>query len=106
MLYNEDRNVGEFMKKTMKDYLDAMTFDVILDVREQGEYDLGHVEGAKLVPLSTVSTYQGNKDDAIAVYCRSGNRSEIARQTLVNQGYTNVTNIGGVMDQSVQLTNK
>lgn len=92
------------MEKLMKDYLETMSFDVVIDVREKDEYMQGHVKDAILVPLSTINTYQGNKNDAIAVYCRSGNRSKIAKQALENQGYTNVTNIGGVLDQSVQLT--
>ena len=44
-----------------------------------------------------------NKDEKLYVYCRSGNRSAQAAKLLVNQGYTNVYDFGGVIDWSYGL---
>ena len=94
------------MKKTMKDYLETMTFDEIIDVRETEEYQSGHINGALNIPLGNISQCQINKQNHIAVYCRSGARSQRALDILKENGFVNVTNIGGVMDESVQLTNE
>lgn len=73
---------------------------VILDVRTQAEYDQGHIPGAILIPHDTVATAAEDalpdKDQLILVYCRSGNRSKQASQALVDLGYTNVVEFGGI----------
>lgn len=75
---------------------------VLIDVREQSEYDEGHIANSILVPLGTVesdiSNVVDNKDDAIIIYCRSGNRSNQAANLLINLGYTNVYDLGGIID--------
>ena len=94
------------MIKTMKNYLDTMTFDAIIDVREIEEYNQGHLKGAINIPLNTIQECQLDKQKKIAIYCRSGQRSQIATNILKQQGFTNITNIGGVIDGSVPLTNE
>lgn len=80
----------------------ALSGEIILvDVREEYEWDTGHIEGAKNIPLSilsedTLSTDDKNKE--IFVYCRSGARAENAKNFLNGLGYKNVTNLGGVID--------
>ena len=73
---------------------------VILDVRTQAEYDESHIPGAILIPYDTVATAAEDalpdKDQLILVYCRSGNRSKQASQALVDLGYTNVVEFGGI----------
>ena len=73
---------------------------VILDARTQAEYDEGHIPDAILIPHDTVATAAEDalpdKDQLILVYCRSGNRSKQASQTLVDLGYTNVVEFGGI----------
>ena len=56
---------------------------IILDVREQDEYDSGHIPGAVLLPVGTIDEDSAaqvipDKDATILVYCRSGNRSKTA----------------------------
>lgn len=74
----------------------------LVDVRTQAEFDDGHIEGALLLPndqLETLATEQlPDKDAVILVYCRSGNRSAAASELLVELGYTNVYDFGGIMD--------
>lgn len=83
-----------------KELMDTEDDYVILDARTQTEYDEGHIPGAILIPHDTVTTAAENalpdKDQLILVYCRSGNRSKEASQALVDLGYTNVVEFGGI----------
>ena len=74
---------------------------IILDVREQEEYDSGHIPGAVLLPVGTITKDTAaavidDLDTVVLVYCRSGNRSKTASQALVDLGYTNVYEFGGI----------
>lgn len=73
---------------------------VIVDVRQQDEYDAGHIPGAILIPNESIGTKRPeqlpNLDQIILVYCRSGNRSKQAAQKLFDMGYTNVYEFGGI----------
>jgi phage shock protein E len=70
---------------------------VILDVREQSEYDAGHIPGVTLIPMNTVPNRLNEipKDKPVIVTCRSGNRSGQVTDFLRQQGYTNVHNMTG-----------
>lgn len=72
---------------------------IIIDVRTQGEYDAEHIEGAILMPYTEIDKLIEQKDipknAQIALYCRSGRRSGIAKQILEKKGYTNTVNYGG-----------
>ena len=74
---------------------------VILDVREQNEFDVGHIAGAVLLPVGTITAETAsavipNQDSVVLVYCRSGNRSKTASQALAELGYTEVYEFGGI----------
>ena len=78
---------------------------IVLDVRMQQEYDAGHIANAVLLPLplieagdAAVAKALPDKDAEILVYCRSGRRSAIAVNALINMGYTNVLDFGGIND--------
>ena len=75
---------------------------IILDVREQDEFDEGHIPGALLLPYTEIidraEDVLPDKDKLILVYCRSGRRSKIAADSLVSLGYTNVMEFGGIID--------
>jgi phage shock protein E len=70
---------------------------VVLDVREQSEYDAGHIAGVKLIPMGTVANRLNEipKDKPVIVTCHSGNRSGQVTDFLRQQGYTNVHNMTG-----------
>ncbi len=79
---------------------------LIVDVRTPEEFAQGHLDNAINIPLNTVETGFSNiaKDRSIVVYCRSGNRSGMAMQSLVKQGFINVHNGGGLSEmQDAQL---
>ncbi|NNN01813.1 MAG: rhodanese-like domain-containing protein [Acidimicrobiaceae bacterium] len=61
---------------------------LVLDVREPFEYVGGHVPGARLVPLSTLSTAASELPTGRPIYviCQSGNRSRSAAQELARHG--------------------
>lgn len=89
--------ISQNKAKEMMDQQDV----VILDVREQEEYDSGHIKGAVLLPVGTIDAQSaadviGNKDTVVLVYCRSGNRSKTASAALIELGYTNVYEFGGI----------
>ena len=67
---------------------------IILDVREQDEYDSCHIPDAVLLPVGnidedTAAEVIPEKDSTVLVYCRSGNRSKTASSALAELGYTN-----------------
>lgn len=85
-----------------KEIMDTEEGYVILDVREQDEYDAGHISGAILIPYTQIEAKANemlpDKDQLILVYCRSGRRSKIAAEALAELGYTNIKEFGGIID--------
>ena len=75
---------------------------IVVDVRTLEEYTEGHIPNAISVPLETIENEAEaklkNKDDLILVYCRSGRRSREAALKLIENGYTNVIDFGGIKD--------
>ena len=85
-----------------KDRMDSGDDIIILDVRTSEEYETEHIKGAILIPNETISDTQPqllpDLNAEILVYCRSGNRSAQAAQKLIEIGYTNVYDFGGIVD--------
>lgn len=102
-------NVGykTLEQKEAKNNLDENTDILLVDVREIGEYNSGHIEGAELIPLAEVGytfiDMDIEKDQKIYVYCRSGQRSGVAATMLSEMGFTDVYNIGGVLSWPYDL---
>ena len=74
---------------------------IVLDVREQSEYDEKHIPEAVLLPVGTItkdtaSAVIPNLDSVVLVYCRSGNRSQTASSALAELGYSCVYEFGGI----------
>ena len=91
------RQISQEEAKEMMDAGDA----VVLDVREQSEYDEGHIPGAVLLPVGsidedTAAAVIPEKSAMVLVYCRSGNRSKTAAAALAELGYTDVYEFGGI----------
>ena len=94
---NDYQQISQEEAKEMMDTQDV----IILDVREQDEYDSGHIPGAVLLPVGTIDGDTAaaaipEKDSKVLVYCRSGNRSKTASSTLAELGYTNIYEFGGI----------
>ena len=64
---------------------------LVIDVREQNEYDQAHIENSVLVPLSTVSAEKINEinpqNKTILIHCHAGKRSKVAANVILSQGY-------------------
>ena len=85
-----------------KQIMDSKEGYIILDVRTQEEYDQGHIPGAIVISHEKIAEKAEevltDKDQLILVYCRSGRRSKIAAEALVELGYTNIKEFGGIID--------
>lgn len=76
---------------------------VIVDVRRDDEYKAGHIPGALLLTLEKITKESAakvlpDKSQMIFIYCRSGRRSKIAANKLLDLGYTNLIEFGGILD--------
>lgn len=85
-----------------KKIMDTQDGYVILDTRTEEEYETGHIPGAIVISHEKIKEKAEqvltDKDQLILVYCRSGRRSKLAAQDLVDLGYTNVKEFGGIID--------
>nr|WP_317284103.1 rhodanese-like domain-containing protein [uncultured Sellimonas sp.] len=85
-----------------KHIMDTKDNIIILDVRNPEEFVTGHIKGAINVPNPSITNREipelPDKKQEILVYCRSGQRSQIASKKLVVLGYENIKDFGGIMD--------
>ena len=85
-----------------KQIMDSEEGYIILDVRTQEEYNQGHIPGAIVISHEEIAEKAKEvlteKDQLILVYCRSGRRSKIVAEALVELGYTNIKEFGGIID--------
>lgn len=79
----------------------------LVDVRTPEEYRSGHIKGSISVPLDQLEDQIKGavpcRDTPLYLYCRSGARSGRALTVLKDMGYTNLTNLGGVMSWRGEL---
>ena len=95
-----DGSYEQITQEAAKEMMDTQEV-IILDVREQDEYDSGHIPSAVLLPVGmidedTAAKVIPEKDSTVLVYCRSGNRSKTASAALADLGYTNIYEFGGI----------
>jgi len=80
--------------------IDSTQSLVVLDFRTQSEHDSGHIRNSMLFLLPELENrlYELNPNSEILIYCRSGNRSRMASQILVDNGFLHVFNmLGGIL---------
>ena len=106
----QESSVGyqQITAEEAKEMIDMLDDEIILDVREQEEYDEKHIPEAVLLPVGMIDedTAEGvipEKDSIVLVYCRSGNRSKTASNKLVQLGYTQVYEFGGINDWPYEI---
>ncbi len=85
----------------LKQRLDNGDSLVLIDVRENWEYETCHIDGSTLMPMSQVMSQIGNLDkDAETVFiCHHGSRSHQVAQFLESQGFNHVYNLEGGIDE-------
>lgn len=100
-----EKDVAEYEMITAqqaKEIMDTQEGYVILDTRTEEEYEQGHIPGAIVISHEEIKekaeSVLTDKDQLILVYCRSGRRSKLAAQDLVDLSYTNVKEFGGIID--------
>tara|TARA_B100001250_G_scaffold239813_1_gene206102 strand:+ start:2938 stop:3267 length:330 start_codon:yes stop_codon:yes gene_type:complete len=73
---------------------------LVIDVRTSEEFKSGHIENAINIAWQEISSLSNNikKEEKIYLYCRSGNRSQKAREILIKLGFNNVENLGSLSD--------
>ena len=91
----------EKAKEMMKDDI------LILDVRTKEEYDEGHIPNAVLMPHSDIEMFADTVidelDTPVLIYCRSGRKSSIATEILIDMGYENVYDFGGILSWKYEI---
>lgn len=90
-----------------KEMMDGLEKFVLLDARSEEEFSEGHIPGAIVIPHEEVSERAEaeipEKDVPVFVYCRSGNRSKTASKALVDLGYSEVYEFGGIIDWPYEI---
>ena len=78
---------------------------IVIDVRTPEEFRSGHIEDSSNVEWEVISSIidEVKKDQKIYLYCRSGRRSQNATKILIDLGYEDVTNLGGIKDAAIFL---
>ena len=78
---------------------------IVIDVRTSQEFKAGHIEDSSNVEWEIISSIidEVKKDQQIYLYWRSGRRSQKATDILINLGYEDVTNLGGIKDAAIFL---
>ncbi len=85
-----------------KNRLDSEAGIVLLDVRTPEEYAVIRIPGSILIPVEIIEeealSRLPDRSAPVFIYCRSGRRSITAAEILLNLGYTNVYDLGGIID--------
>ncbi len=93
--------MNELYPKELKTYIGAANDPpVLIDVREQWEYDIVHLPDSELIPMSELSEQIGklNRDAEIVVICHHGIRSRAAALYMEKHGFKKVINLKGGID--------
>ncbi len=94
--------VPEISVRDVQRLLDSPTAPRLIDVRESNEWEICHIPGAELLPLSAWPALVTEKLDdpqaPLILYCHHGGRSERAAEFLLGRGFTNVKNLTGGID--------
>ena len=98
------RQISQDEAKTMMEKEDGY---IVVDVRRQDEFEAGHIPGAICIPNESIGTEQPEElpdlNQLILIYCRSGNRSKQAAEKLLDMGYTNIYEFGGIIDWTGEI---
>lgn len=99
LLKDAKTRIKEISSSQLKEWQDSAERPVLIDVREDSEWQAGHAAGAmhigRGVLESRIETAVPGTGTRIVLYCRSGARSALAADTLQKMGYTNVFSLAG-----------
>ena len=85
-------------------FMDGKQPHTLVDVRTPEEFSAGYIPGAINIALHELGTKMNKipKDKPVVIYCRSGNRSAHAAQALIQAGYGEVYDLGGLIEWARQ----
>jgi len=93
--------------ETVKRHLDAGERVVLVDCREQDEYQLVNIEQARLIPMSQfaerVAELEPHRDEEIIIHCHHGGRSLKVAMWLRQQGFAQARSLAGGIDRWVEV---
>jgi len=93
------RGGADVPERTATDVAEDMRLGVVqlVDVREVDEWDAGHIDGARLIPLGALGSRLAelDRDQPVVTACRSGKRSLVAAKALTQAGFRDVANLEG-----------
>jgi len=100
-----EETMDEITPAELAKRLEAHEDFTFIDVREPYEWQLGHIEGARLVPLGTLTDAIPSFDPSkeVVVYCRSGKRSAEAARQLIAAGFRATNVVGGILRWSDEV---
>ncbi|MBR1442422.1 MAG: rhodanese-like domain-containing protein [Firmicutes bacterium] len=105
--YDSSKSFQQISQDEAKEMITKDDGHIIVDVRRFDEYDRAHIPGAICIPNESIENEYPEElpdlEQIILVYCRSGNRSKQASQKLVDMGYTNVYEFGGIIDWTGEI---
>ncbi|SET23141.1 Rhodanese-related sulfurtransferase [Natronincola peptidivorans] len=98
---------GNLLPEEAKDLIDNNAHVVVLDVRNEEEYNKGHLENASLIPLKELKSHREFLDEnhVYLVYCANGKDSQKASKLLGDSGYPRVYSlVGGYQKWPYEIT--
>ena len=97
----DETSPDEIAPQQLKEWMDGEEPCSLVDVRELLEWEICHIDSAKLVPLSTFETAPDtlNPDDRIVLYCYKGKRSLQALEKLREAGFSKLHSLAGGIDR-------
>ena len=111
-LYGEDETFESvYIKISVEQAREIMETEkyILLDVRTEDEYRESRIEGAILIPDYEITERAEfelpDKNALILIYCRSGRRSANVAEKLINMGYMNIYDFGGILDWTYETIN-
>jgi rhodanese-related sulfurtransferase len=105
IIENEEASYIKIDQDLAKKLMDTQEV-IVLDVRTIDEYNEGNIEKSLLLPVDDIEEADKilpDKDVTILVYCRSGNRSKTASEKLIDMGYKNIYDFGGINTWKYEL---
>ena len=100
-MFPKKSNVPEISVDELKSKLDRSEKITLIDVREPDEYEICHLENAKLIPLRQLPNHLGelNPAELTVLYCHHGPRSAQAVSWLRKNGFNQAVNLCGGIDE-------
>ncbi len=106
---SDDRSTGSSITPgELRDLLDSGKELALIDVREQVEWDINHIEGAQLIPQSSMDSGEGlakvPRDRMLVLYCKTGVRSAEVLAAVKKAGFADAVHLqGGIVAWAEQM---